>query len=329
MSIELNDLPKNTTCKGSTVKPKIVVSSDYLQAVKRRFILGLGLVSSLGLAIAIFQLWFSDIGWLEVGLLFFMATITGIGITVGFHRHFAHKAFNTNQAMRIILAISGSMAGQGAIVAWVSVHRCHHQYTDLDGDPHSPHLHGEGIWGRLRGLWHAHIGWLLDGKLPNSLVFAKDLIRDPVISKINQLYPLWILLGLIVPAMLGGILTRTWIGTFQGFIWGGVARLFLSFNGGYVINSIAHVYGNRNFDLGDRSTNNIWLAVPTFGEGWHNNHHAFPNSAKFGLKWWQIDLGYWAIRVLETMGLAWDVKVPAAIAIESKKSDPGGLNNGY
>jgi stearoyl-CoA desaturase (delta-9 desaturase) len=247
-----------------------------------------------------------------------MYTASSIGITVGFHRYFAHKTFKTSRAIEIFLAILGSMSAQGSIVAWVSVHRCHHQYSDLEGDPHSPHLYGEGVKGRLQGLWHAHLGWLLDDRLPNSMIFAKDLIQDPILVRINRLYILWIALGVLFPAGLEGLLAGSWHGAWQGLVWGGIARLFFSFHGGYTINSLAHVYGQRPFVSKDRSSNNLWLALPTFGEGWHNNHHAFPNSARFGLRWWQMDLGYGSIWLLKSLGLVWDVKVPSSEAIEAK-----------
>ena len=273
--------------------------------------------------IAIYQLCNSGVGYLEIELFLFMFVITEIGKTVGYHRYFAHKAFKAKQAVRVILAILGSMAGQGPIIASVSVHRCHHQYTDLPGDPHSPHLHGESILGRLKGLWHSHIGWLLNSELPNSLIYAKDLLSDSLLRQVNRLYVMWIFVGLIIPAILGGVFTWTWEGAFQGFIWGGLARLFINVNSGYAINSIGHVYGRHLLNTNDQSKNNIWLAIPTLGEAWHNNHHAFPNSAKFGLKWWQVDLGYWVIRALEIVGLAWDVKAPTVEMIEAKNVAEG------
>ncbi|MDZ8030428.1 acyl-CoA desaturase [Nostoc sp. DedSLP04] len=298
---------------------KVSVSSIYLENIKRRFILGIFFISLFGCLAALADFFLLGITAWKIGLLLFMLILTGIGITVGFHRYFAHKTFKSIPVIGIILAILGSMAGQGSVISWVSVHRCHHQYSDRPGDPHSPHLHGEGIGGRLKGLWYAHLGWLLDGELPNSLVFAKDLLQDPIYQKINRLYGIWIILGLILPAILGGIITWSWLGFLQGFIWGGMLRLFFSFNSGYIINSIGHVYGKRLFKNIDQSKNNIWLAILTLGEGWHNNHHAFPNSAKFGLKWWQIDPGYWVIFTLQAIGLAWDVKHPSLEAIEFKK----------
>lgn len=190
----------------------------------------------------------------------------------------------------------------------------------LPGDPHSPHLYGDGIRGRLHGLWHAHVSWTLDGEITNSMLFAKDLLRDPIITKVNQLQQVWVILGLAIPAVLGGMLTWTWMGAFQGFIWGGLVRVFLGHQFIASGNSIGHAYGNRPFNTDDRSTNNIWLAIPTWGQSWHNNHHALPNSAIVGLEWWQIDLGAWLIRALEFTSLAWNVKVPTADMIKARKA---------
>ncbi|MEG4533981.1 acyl-CoA desaturase [Microcoleus sp. D2_18a_D3] len=303
------------------IKVREYISSPSIQRVKRLYVATISLATISGCLIGIFQLCTTGIGYLEVSLLLLMTAITGSGITVGFHRFFTHKTFDAHPIIQILLAVFGSMAGEGSLIAWVSVHRCHHQYTDVLGDPHSPHLHGEGRWQKLLGLWHAHIGWMLNDQLPNSFVFAKDLYRDPVMVKINNLYPFWILLGIAIPTFLGGIYTWSWSGAFAGFIWGGLVRLFFSFNGGYLINSIAHYCGNRMFETRDHSTNNIWLAIPTFGEGWHNNHHAFPGSAKFGLKWWQIDLGYWVIWTLKAIGLVGNVKLPTPEMIVAKKAD--------
>lgn len=300
---------------------QVTVSSNHLKAIKRRFILSLSTISFLGFVFALFQLFTVKIGLLEVTLFSVMYVITTLGATVGFHRYFSHQAFKTSLTIRIILGILGSMAAQGSVISWVSIHRCHHQYTDRIGDPHSPHLHGKGIKAKLKGLWHAYLGWLLiDGELPNSLVFAKDLLKDPLIFQINRLYTTWIVLGLLIPTVLGGVITLSWIGAFQGFIWGGIVRLFWTFNSGYILNAIAHTYGHRLFNTPEQSRNNFWMAILTLGDGWHNNHHAFPNSANCGLKWWQIDISFWAIKLLEILGLVWDVKLPKNSLIKSKET---------
>jgi stearoyl-CoA desaturase (delta-9 desaturase) len=320
MSIQSDNITPVALVTSSRQRQSITIANDYLQTIHKRFALLTVLISFIGSVVAIGLLWLSGIGSVEIGLLVSMYALTILGIEVGFHRHFSHRAFQTSTAVRVILAILGSMAAQGGVIYWVAHHRRHHQYTDLPGDPHSPHLHGDGTRGWLRGLWHAHVGWALGGEITNSMVFAKELLRDPVITKVNQLYQVWVILGLAIPTVLGGVLTWTWIGALQGLMWGGFVRIFLGLEFFWSINSICHLYGRRPFDTDDRSTNNGWLAIPTWGQSWHNNHHAFQNSAIVGLEWWQIDPGAWVIRLLEFAGLVWNVNVPTASTIEAKKA---------
>ncbi|MBW4684588.1 MAG: acyl-CoA desaturase [Komarekiella atlantica HA4396-MV6] len=273
---------------------KIIIVSDYLQTIYRRLALATFLIPCLVTVVAIGLLWYLKIGWLEVCLMLSMLALTTLGIEVGFHRYFSHRAFQANTPVRVILAILGSMAAQGGVIYWVGHHRRHHQYTDQPGDPHSPNLHEKGIVGWLQGLWHSHIAWTFAGKVPNSVLFAKDILRDSVISKVNQLYLVWVFLGLAIPTVIGGVITETWIGALQGLMWGGFVRIFLGQQIISATNSICHLYGDRPFNTNDRSTNNIWLAIFSCGQSWHNNHHAFPNSAVAGWEWWQIDIGTWA-----------------------------------
>ncbi|MBD2534576.1 acyl-CoA desaturase [Nostoc flagelliforme FACHB-838] len=320
MSIQPDCTIKLEPAIGSPRKNQITIENEQLQELQRRFALAIVLIPFLGSILAIGLLYVSGIGLVEIALLISMYALTTVGVSVGFHRHFAHRAFKTKQVIRITLAILGSMAAQGPIIFWVATHRRHHQYSDLPGDPHSPRLYEDGIRGHLLGLWHAHVGWLFDSDVTNSVLFAKDLLPDIAIARVNRLYLIWVILGLAIPAVLGGILTGTSIGAFQGFMWGGIVRIFLAHNATWSLNSITHVFGRRSFDSHDYSRNIGWLAILTVGEGWHNNHHAFPNSARFGLKWWQIDQGYWVIRALEVAGMVWDVKVPTAGMIEAKKA---------
>lgn len=273
-----------------------------------------------GTILALVVAWHSGVSALDMGLLVVMYALTTIGITVGFHRHFAHCTFETNKVMRVIFGILGSMAAEGPMNYWVATHRRHHKYSDLPGDPHSPFVKEDEKLSGWRGLWHSHMGWTVDHKITNTFLFAKDMLRDPLMVKISKLYYVWIFLGLAIPAVLGGLITHSWMGAFTGFLWGGCVRTFLHHHIGFwTIGSLAHLWGNRPFDTGDWSRNNIWLAIPTGGEMWHNNHHAFPNSAIFGFEWWQIDLGGWLIRALERLGLVWDVKFPTPAMIEAKR----------
>lgn len=300
--------------------PPITITNTQLNAIQRRVALVTVIVPFLGLLLAIGMLWYrGTITLIEIGLLVVMYLLTLTGITVGFHRHFAHRAFQAKTPVRILLGILGSMAAQGPVVYWVSTHRRHHRHSDQEGDPHSPHLHEESLFGALRGLWHAHIGWLFHAEITNSAYFARELLRDPVVMGVNKRYFLWILLGFVIPGVLNGLWQMSWMGALQGMLWGGLVRVFLVHHATWSINSITHLYGRRSFATRDHSTNNVWLAIPTLGEAWHNNHHAFPGSAIFGLERQQVDIGAWVIRLLEITGVAWDVHRPSAETIAAKK----------
>lgn len=260
---------------------------------------------------AIVLLWRTGVGPIDVALLVGMYVANIIGIGVGLHRHFSHRSFQTTTPIRVVLAILGSIAAQGPPLFWAAVHRRHHAYSDRDGDPHSPHLSGDGIRNLVRGFWHAHVGWLFKPEVHDLSVFVPDLVRDPLIFKVSRLYFVWVALGLIVPAAIGGVLTGTWTGAATGLLWGGLVRISLTHHTTWSVNSICHIYGRRPFRSRDYSANNLWLAIPSFGEAWHNNHHAFPSSAFHGLRWWQIDLSGYIIRLLELTGLAWNVKRPS------------------
>lgn len=301
-------------------KPKIRVENAYLQRIYQRLSLLTVLIPVLGTVVAIASLRYFPIGIIEIVLSIVMYAITIFGIEVGFHRYFSHHAFQTSTPVKAILAMLGSMAAMGGVVFWVAHHRRHHQYSDLTGDPHSPALHGDSIGNKFQGLWHAHLGWTLTGEISNSTLFAKDLLQDPIIAQINRWQQVWVIIGLAVPAIADGLLTGTWLGVFQGFIWGGLVRIFLGHQLYWTTNSLCHVYGDRPFAVDDDSSNNFWLAIPSWGQSWHNNHHAFPNSATMALEKWQLDPGIWMLRVLELMGLVWQIKVPTAKQIKAKKS---------
>lgn len=306
--------------KFSPKSSKKIIEVNHLKTSRLLHVLAIIVFPLLGLAIALISFEGKAITLLNLGLLLGMFVLTTIGIEVGYHRYFSHRAFKTNRAVSVTLAILGSMAGQGPFIYWVGLHRRHHEYSDQPNDPHSPNLHGEGTIGRLQGLWHSHIGWMFDHEIPNPIYYAPELIKDEVLSRVNKLYLIWLLLGLVIPAILGSILRGSWTGAWEGFLWGGLVRLLLGENAIWTINSIVHVYGRRSFNTKDRSRNNIWLSIPTLGGSWHNNHHAFPNSAITGLEWWQIDLSGWLIRTLEFAGLVWEVKKPSIGMIAAKRN---------
>ena len=262
------------------------------------------------LLIAIVSLWGRGFSAIDFGLLAGMYVLTVLGITVGFHRLFTHRAFETNSAVEFILAVLGSMAVQGRLFNWVALHRRHHQHSDELDDPHSPHHAGKGVWGVVRGIWHAHLGWIFRPKPYDLPRYVKDLSQKRSLRIANRMFFVWVAVGLMIPAAIGALVTRSWGGAFWGFIWGGLVRVLLVHHVTWSINSVCHLWGRRPYQTGDESRNNSLFGVLALGEGWHNTHHAFPTSARHGLRWWQPDVSYWVIRALAAFGLAWNIKLP-------------------
>jgi stearoyl-CoA desaturase (delta-9 desaturase) len=275
-----------------------------------RIITGLvTVVPFLLLGVAAWQVWNEALHWRDLAILAVIYVLTGLGITVGFHRLLTHRSFKTSPVLRGILAALGSAAIEGPVISWVADHRKHHTFSDEQGDPHSPHVgHGGGWRGTLRGLFHAHMGWLfIHTERGAKRRFAGDLIDDPVVSFVNRTFVLWAVLGLAVPFALGYAIGGTLVAGLTALLWGGAVRVFLLHHFTYSINSVCHVFGRRRFETDDESRNVFWLALPTFGEAWHNNHHAFPTSAFHGLGRWQLDPSSAVILTLERSGLIWDV----------------------
>jgi stearoyl-CoA desaturase (delta-9 desaturase) len=277
-------------------------------------ILGATIIPLLGLATGIVLVWGWGVSWLDLGLLAGFYLLTAIGITVGFHRLLVHRSFETSKVVKVILGALGSMAVQGSVFMWVARHRQHHHHSDTLADPHSPHRFTGSLLGRLRGFWHAHIGWAF-GSSPDLRRYVLDLKKSRSLSVVSALFPAWLVLGLVLPAVLGGLITGTWAGAGTGFIWGGLVRIFLVHHVTWCVNSVGHIWGAQPFRSSDQSRNNFLVGVFALGEGWHNTHHAFPTSARHGLKWWQLDMSYWFIRLMAMFGLAWNVRVPTADAI--------------
>jgi stearoyl-CoA desaturase (Delta-9 desaturase) len=271
-----------------------------------------GIVTAVPILALLAAAWQAWEGLLRTGDLVVFGIIyvlTGLGVTVGFHRHLTHRSFKAKRAVRAVLAALGSAAIEGPVISWVADHRKHHAFSDRAGDPHSPHVgHGDGWGGALRGLLHAHVGWLFRHDQRGARArYAPDLLKDPTIRVIDRTFLIWALAGLALAFGLGTAIGTSVEAGLTGLLWGGAVRLFVVHHVTYSVNSICHVFGRRRFATGDESRNVAWLALPSMGEAWHNNHHAFPTSARHGLRPWEIDLSGLVIRGLEACGLAWDV----------------------
>lgn len=297
------------------------LSNQHLRRIHRRFSLATLIIPTLGTVIALFltqyQSW--EFGFFELSLLIPGYLLTLSGLEIGFHRLYAHKAFQGNQAVLLWFVICGSMAAEGPPINWAATHRRHHSHSDRPGDPHSPVFNNDTKLNYVNGFWHAHVGWMLNPEVTNSVLYAKDLLRDPMVSWVNRWYLGWVGLGLLMPTLLGWAVTGSWIGAVKGFLWGGLVRIFLVHHATWFTNSCGHIIGSRPYVTGDSSTNNFWLSIPCIGVSWHNNHHAFPNSAVTGLYWWQPDPCAWLLRSLEKLGWVWNLRIPTEQMKQAKR----------
>lgn len=275
---------------------------------------------TVGLVVAIWLAWggwcsATDLVMLGVGYL-----LTALGVTIGFHRLFTHRAFEASPVVAWTIGILGSMSVQGPLIWWAAKHRQHHQYSDEALDPHSPHAGGgPGLLGAIRGFWHAHLGWICARDLRSEWSrYVPDLVEDPIARRVSDWLPLWIILGLAIPAAIGGLVAQSWTGAGLGLLWGGLVRIFVLHHATWSINSVCHLWGWRDFETTDESRNNPVMGIVSMGEGWHNNHHAFPASARhgFGL---QFDLSWIVIRALAAVGLARGLRLPDPVRMESKR----------
>ena len=285
------------------------------------------IVPFLGLIAAMVLSWGSAFDGRYLVIMFTMSTITAFGITVGYHRLCTHKSFKTPGFLRYLFAVAGSMAVQGPVIRWCAEHRRHHQHSDTEGDPHSPHMSkdgswGEGVWAMAKGAYHAHMGWLFIDRSRGLGKYSVDLYRDRAIVLADRQFEFWVFAGLVIPAVIGGLVTWSWMGVLLGFLWGGLVRVLMVHHITWSVNSICHIWGTRPFDCHDESRNNPIVAILAMGEGWHNNHHAFPTSARHGLRWWQIDLSYYLIRLLKLVGLARDIRCPSKERIDGMLRPP-------
>jgi stearoyl-CoA desaturase (delta-9 desaturase) len=266
-------------------------------------------------------------GWLSwtdaaIGLVFYL--VAGTGITVGYHRYFTHGSFKAKRWLRVTLAVAGSFAIEGNVIQWVADHRRHHAYSDVEGDPHSPWRFGESVWGLTKGLFFAHVGWLFFRELGNRKRFAPDLLADKDISRVDRLFPWLVIISMVTPAIAGGLLTWSWQGALTAFFWGSLVRVAVLHHVTWSINSVCHVYGERPFEVrqGDKASNFWPLAILSFGESWHNLHHADPTCARHGVLKGQIDISARIIWLFEKIGAAYDVRWPKPERIAAKMVKP-------
>jgi stearoyl-CoA desaturase (delta-9 desaturase) len=271
--------------------------------------LGAVVVPFLATLAAILLLWNSLVSATDLVIAAVMYLLTAVGVTVGFHRLLTHRSFQTSKPIEYTFAVLGSMAVQGPVISWVADHRKHHAHTDEEGDPHSPHIgHDGGLRGVMAGLWHAHSGWLMSTQgRADWKRYAPDLYEDTGMRTISRRFVPLVFFSLALPAIAGYLVSGTLAGAATGLLWGGLVRVFFVHHITWSVNSVCHFVGSRRFDTDDRSTNVFWLALPSLGESWHHNHHAFPRSAVHGLRGWEVDPSALIIGTMEKLGLAWNV----------------------
>jgi len=241
---------------------------------------------------AIYLLWQRAVHPLDIVLLLSMYTITALGVTIGYHRMLTHRSFQPHPILKFLFLVMGSMSLEGVALEWAATHTKHHAQADREGDPHSP----------IEGFFHAHIGWLFKDRMADPNIYCRHLVKDPIVVFVSRTFFLWVGLSLLIPFLLGG---------WSGLLWGGLVRIFLAHHVTWSVNSVCHFWGMRPFRSDDHSRNNFLFGILALGEGWHNTHHAFPTSARHGLRWWEIDVSYVVIRILAWLRLAWNVKVPS------------------
>ncbi len=252
--------------------------------------------------------------------------VTGHGLSTGFHRLFSHRSFKPARWVKIALAVAGSMAFEGSVIGWVANHRRHHAYTDRKGDPHSPYAYGTSRRQLTRGLFHAHTGWLFQGQATDEARWAPDLLSDPDLVLISNLFPVLCVVSLALPAAIGWAVTGTLAGAVGGFVWGGLVRVFFLHQTTFAVNSACHIWGTRPFTTrrSDRSTNFAPLAILSMGDNWHNLHHSLPALARHGVDPGQLDSSARLIRILEWMGAATEVRWPDPAVVEARRRPVGG-----
>jgi stearoyl-CoA desaturase (delta-9 desaturase) len=272
--------------------------------------------------------WGWGLGWHDIVIAFVFYVVTGMGITMGFHRHFTHSSFKAARPLRVSLAIAGSLAIEGPVLVWVADHRRHHKYSDKEGDPHSPWRFGNDWKALSKGLLYAHMGWMFNPNRTSQQKFCPDLLADPPIRRVSSTFPLWVAVSLLAPALIGGLWSMSLAGALTAFFWASLVRICLLHHVTWSINSVCHTFGNEDFDVRDKSRNVAWLAIPSFGESWHNLHHSDPTCARHGALEGQIDISARAIWIAEKLGWAWDVRWPDEQRLSGKLTGKRGKRLG-
>ncbi|MGH3367834.1 MAG: acyl-CoA desaturase [Nocardioidaceae bacterium] len=281
------------------------------------------IIPFVAIAAAVPMAWGGWLGWTDVAIALVMYAITGHGVTVGFHRYFTHKSFKPNRPLKIAMAIAGSMAVQGPLIRWVADHRKHHKFSDRDGDPHSPWRYGKTLSALTKGLLYAHVMWLFDPEQTPQRQYAPDLLKDRDLVRVSRAFPALVAVSLVLPAVLGGLLTWSWAGALTAFFWASLVRVGLLHHVTWSINSICHAVGQRPFKSRDKSGNVWWLAIPSMGESWHNLHHADPTCARHGVMPGQLDTSARTIWAFEKFGWVHSVRWPVQERIDSKRAIEG------
>jgi stearoyl-CoA desaturase (delta-9 desaturase) len=294
-----------------------------------RFLVGLFVaVPLLAVLAAVPLAWGWGLGWHDIVIAFVFYVVTGMGITMGFHRHFTHSSFKAARPLRVSLAIAGSLAIEGPVLVWVADHRRHHKYSDKEGDPHSPWRFGNDWKALSKGFLYAHMGWMFNPNRTSQEKFCPDLLADPPIRRVSSTFPLWVAVSLLAPALIGGLWSMSLAGALTAFFWASLVRICLLHHVTWSINSVCHTFGNEDFDVRDKSRNVAWLAIPSFGESWHNLHHSDPTCARHGALEGQIDISARAIWIAEKLGWAWDVRWPDEQRLSGKLTGKRGKRLG-
>jgi stearoyl-CoA desaturase (delta-9 desaturase) len=294
-----------------------------------RFLVGVFVaVPLLAVLAAIPLAWGWGLGWHDIVIAFVFYVVTGMGITMGFHRHFTHSSFKAARPLRVSLAVAGSLAIEGPVLVWVADHRRHHKYSDKEGDPHSPWRFGNDWKALTKGFLYAHMGWMFNPNRTSQEKFCPDLLADPPIRRVSNTFPLWVAVSLLAPALIGGLWSMSLAGALTAFFWASLVRICLLHHVTWSINSVCHTFGHEDFDVRDKSRNVAWLAIPSFGESWHNLHHSDPTCARHGALEGQIDISARAIWIAEKLGWAWDVRWPDEQRLSGKLTGKRGKRLG-